>query len=56
LRFGWEPTALQDWLRSRGFQLLSDRGDDDLGRELFTGRWADTFRGAGGRIALARPS
>jgi hypothetical protein len=38
--------------------LISDRGDDELARELFTSRWADSitgFRGAGGRIAVARP-
>jgi methyltransferase (TIGR00027 family) len=57
LRFGWEPAALPDWLRLHGFQLVSDRSDDDLAHELFTGPWVATarsFRGAGGRIAVAR--
>ena len=59
LRFGWEPSALREWLRSRGFELVSDRGDDELARELFPRRWVDPlrgFHGAGGRIALARPA
>jgi methyltransferase (TIGR00027 family) len=56
LRFGWEPSALQQWLSARGFALVSDRGDDDLARELFTRRWTDAFHGAGGRIALAKPT
>lgn len=54
LRFGWDPCELADWLRLRGFELVSDRSDEDLARELFAGRWIDTmqdFRGAGGRIA-----
>jgi methyltransferase (TIGR00027 family) len=53
LRFGWEPGSLPDWLRRRGFHLVSDRGDEDLARELFRREW--TLQGAGGRIAVARP-
>jgi O-methyltransferase involved in polyketide biosynthesis len=57
LRFGWDPAALPDWLRSRGFELASDRDDDELARELFPAGVASTFRfqGAGGRIAVASP-
>jgi methyltransferase (TIGR00027 family) len=57
LRFGWDPAALPEWLRSRGFELVSDRDDDALARELFTAGVASTFRfqGAGGRIAVATP-
>ena len=53
LRFGWEPGSLPDWLGRRGFHLVSDRGDEDLARELFRREW--TLQGAGGRIAVARP-
>jgi O-methyltransferase involved in polyketide biosynthesis len=56
LRFGWEPSALPAWLRARGFELLSDRSDDELARELFAKQSVDTLQGAGGRIALARPT
>jgi len=57
LRFGWDPAALPGWLRSCGFELVSDRDDDDLARELFPAGVASTFRfqGAGGRIAVATP-
>ncbi len=56
LRFGWERGALSGWLSARGFRLVSDRGDEELARALFTRRYSDTFDGAGGRIALARPA
>ena len=57
LRFGWDPAALPEWLRSRGFELVSDRDDDDLARELFPAGVASAvhFQGAGGRIAVATP-
>ncbi len=57
LRFGWNPAALPGWLRSRGFELVSDRDDDDLARELFPPGIAGAFhfQGAGGRIAVAAP-
>lgn len=55
LRFGWDPEALPGWLRSRGFELLEDRDDNALAREYFGGGWDGTFKGAGGRVAVAGP-
>ena len=55
MRFGWEPSALPDWLATRGFRLLSDEGDEALARRYFPARWSARFEGAGGHIALAQP-
>jgi methyltransferase (TIGR00027 family) len=57
LRFGWEPGALPQWLEPRGFELLEDRDDVALAAALLPGLWREdshAFRGAGGRIAVAR--
>ena len=58
LRFGWEASSLPSWLGARGFELVSDRSDEELARELLTSHGAGTvhFDGAGGRIALAKPA
>lgn len=53
MRFGWEPSELPEWLNARGWELLGDRDDIALARELFGKAW--TFGGAGGRIAVAKP-
>ena len=55
MQFGWDVAELPGWLAARGFDLVSDRGDEALARELFAPEWAESFGGAGGRIAVARP-
>lgn len=58
MRFGWEPSGLAGWLAARGYALIADRDDAALADALFPSRWqadARGFRGAGGRIAVARP-
>lgn len=51
--FGWDPLALPAWLRARGFVVVRDRSDFDLGAELLPHRDPRAFSNGMRRIATA---
>lgn len=56
VRPGWTADEMRELAQAHGLPITWDRRDDDLARELLGAPWAARFRGAGGRIALARPA
>jgi methyltransferase (TIGR00027 family) len=52
-RFGWDPNELPAWLKARGFELLSDRTEEELARSLLPPEAASRVEGLGRHVAVA---
>jgi methyltransferase (TIGR00027 family) len=51
-RFGWDPAALPQWMRERGFAVLSNLSDRELAAKYFPPALAGSYPRRGSNVAL----